>query len=81
MPAWGFYHRLTVQALRWPAPKLQGAEGTAYEGCTFRLSLKFTSEYPFKPPTVRGCAALLKACSAARVALLLGTQPPALHSS
>lgn len=32
---------------------LQGAEGTAYEGCTFRLSLKFTSEYPFKAPTVR----------------------------
>lgn len=33
----------------WP----QGAEGTAYAGCTFRLSLRFTSEYPFKPPTVR----------------------------
>lgn len=32
---------------------ITGAEGTAYEGCTFRLSLKFTSEYPFKPPTVR----------------------------
>lgn len=43
----------------WPPPlQLQGAEGTAYEGCTFRLSLKFTSEYPFKPPTVRGCPAL-----------------------
>ena len=35
------------------SPRLQGADGTAYEGCTFRLSLKFTSEYPFKPPTVR----------------------------
>lgn len=32
---------------------ITGAEGTAYEGCTFRLSLKFTSEYPFKAPTVR----------------------------
>jgi ubiquitin-protein ligase len=32
---------------------VQGAESTAYEGCTFRLSLKFTSEYPFKAPTVR----------------------------
>eukprot|EP00887_Chlorella_sp_A99_P006843 scaffold2.g6843.t1 len=37
---------------------INGAEGTVYEGLTFRLSLKFTSEYPFKPPAVRfesGC--------------------------
>ena len=41
-------------ALSPPRPRAaQGAEGTAYEGCTFRLSLKFTSEYPFKPPCVR----------------------------
>lgn len=32
---------------------MQGAAGTAYEGLTFRLSLAFTSEYPFKAPTVR----------------------------
>lgn len=32
---------------------MQGADGTAYEGCTYRLSLKFTSEYPFKAPGVR----------------------------
>lgn len=31
----------------------QGAEGTPYEGCTFRLGLRFTGEYPFKPPAVR----------------------------
>lgn len=37
---------------------ITGAEGTVYDGLTFRLSLKFTSEYPFKAPTVRfetGC--------------------------
>lgn len=34
-------------------PLPQGADGTAYEGCTYRLSLRFTSEYPFKPPVVR----------------------------
>ena len=37
---------------------VQGAVGTVYEGLTFRLTLKFTSEYPFKPPAVRfetGC--------------------------
>jgi ubiquitin-protein ligase len=32
---------------------VQGATGTAYEGLTFRLSLAFTAEYPFKAPTVR----------------------------
>jgi ubiquitin-protein ligase len=32
---------------------INGADGTPYEGCTFRLSLRFTSEYPFKPPGVR----------------------------
>ena len=31
----------------------QGAADTPYAGLTFRLSLKFTSEYPFKPPAVR----------------------------
>ncbi|GAB4818712.1 hypothetical protein N2152v2_005758 [Parachlorella kessleri] len=30
-----------------------GGAGTVYEGLTFRLSFRFTSEYPFKPPTVR----------------------------
>lgn len=32
---------------------INGADGTAYESCTYRLSLRFTSEYPFKPPAVR----------------------------
>lgn len=32
---------------------LQGPNGTAYEGLTFRLVLSFTSEYPFKAPVVR----------------------------
>lgn len=32
---------------------ITGAQGTAYDGLTFRLSLAFTSEYPFKPPSVR----------------------------
>jgi ubiquitin-protein ligase len=34
-------------------PPSQGAEGTAYEGLTFRLALTFTAEYPFKPPAVK----------------------------
>ena len=32
---------------------LQGAEGTVYEGLTFRLSLNFGTEYPFKAPLVK----------------------------
>lgn len=32
---------------------LQGPAGTPYEGLTFRLQLAFSSEYPFKPPTVK----------------------------
>ena len=36
-----------------PPACLQGADATAYEGCTYRLSLRFTSEYPFKAPAVR----------------------------
>ena len=29
-----------------------GSVGTAYEGCTYRLALKFGPEYPFKAPTI-----------------------------
>lgn len=32
---------------------LQGAEGTAYEGLTFKLKLAFPNDYPFKAPAVR----------------------------
>lgn len=31
----------------------QGADGTVYEGLTFRLSLNFGTEYPFKAPVVK----------------------------
>lgn len=40
------------------AGTIRGAEGTVYEGLTYRLSLSFPADYPFKPPTVRfesGC--------------------------
>jgi len=36
----------------------QGPEGTAYQGLSYRLSLNFTGDYPFKAPHVRfetGC--------------------------
>ena len=54
-PTVGSHNKLShYGALAGPSPLLtQGAQGTAYEGLTFRLSLKFTSEYPFKPPSVR----------------------------
>ena len=29
-----------------------GSTGTAYEGCTYKLALKFGPEYPFKAPTI-----------------------------
>jgi len=32
--------------------KINGAEGTLYEGETFNLLLKFGSNYPFEPPEV-----------------------------
>ncbi|RXK37544.1 hypothetical protein M231_05169 [Tremella mesenterica] len=32
---------------------LTGPEGTVYAGLTFRLSLSFPSEYPYKPPVIR----------------------------
>ncbi len=32
---------------------LQGPAGTAYEGHTYKLSLKFPHDYPFKAPTVK----------------------------
>ncbi|KAK2077942.1 Ubiquitin-conjugating enzyme E2 19 [Prototheca wickerhamii] len=32
---------------------IEGAEGTVYEGLTFRLSLNFGTEYPFKAPLVK----------------------------
>lgn len=31
----------------------QGASGTVFEELTFRLSLNFGADYPFKPPTVK----------------------------
>ncbi|BGP21092.1 hypothetical protein JCM10213_008994 [Rhodosporidiobolus nylandii] len=33
--------------------RLQGAEGTPYEGQTYKISLRFPTEYPYKPPVVR----------------------------
>lgn len=32
---------------------LQGPKGTVYDSLTYRLTLTFTSEYPFKPPVVK----------------------------
>uniref|UniRef100_A0A061QXL1 Ubiquitin-conjugating enzyme E2 C n=1 Tax=Tetraselmis sp. GSL018 TaxID=582737 RepID=A0A061QXL1_9CHLO len=32
---------------------LHGVKGTVYEGLSYKLSLKFPTDYPFKPPTVR----------------------------
>jgi len=32
---------------------LKGSEGTVYEGQTYKLSLSFTNDYPFKAPVVR----------------------------
>eukprot|EP00475_Leptophrys_vorax_P026034 TRINITY_DN36478_c0_g1_i1.p1 TRINITY_DN36478_c0_g1~~TRINITY_DN36478_c0_g1_i1.p1 ORF type:complete len:178 (-),score=1.11 TRINITY_DN36478_c0_g1_i1:213-746(-) len=32
---------------------IQGSSGTVYEGLSYKLSLKFSSDYPFKPPTVK----------------------------
>ncbi|EFA86100.1 ubiquitin-conjugating enzyme E2 [Heterostelium album PN500] len=32
---------------------IQGAAGTVYEGMEFKMSLKFPTDYPFKPPTVK----------------------------
>jgi len=36
---------------KWVAT-VTGAAGTAFEGLTFKLSLKFPSGYPYSPPTV-----------------------------
>ncbi|GAA5873209.1 hypothetical protein JCM1840_005601 [Sporobolomyces johnsonii] len=33
--------------------RLEGAEGTPYEGHTYAISLRFPESYPFKSPTVR----------------------------
>ncbi|EEH60452.1 uncharacterized protein MICPUCDRAFT_45195 [Micromonas pusilla CCMP1545] len=32
---------------------IEGAVGTAYEGLTYKLSLAFPNDYPFKAPTVK----------------------------
>lgn len=32
---------------------IEGAEETPYAGLRFKLSLKFGSDYPFRPPAVR----------------------------
>eukprot|EP01090_Pellita_catalonica_P012819 TRINITY_DN2878_c0_g1_i1.p1 TRINITY_DN2878_c0_g1~~TRINITY_DN2878_c0_g1_i1.p1 ORF type:complete len:159 (-),score=24.90 TRINITY_DN2878_c0_g1_i1:50-526(-) len=32
---------------------IHGPEGTVYEGLSYKLSLKFTLDYPFKAPTVK----------------------------
>ncbi|XP_052883771.1 ubiquitin-conjugating enzyme E2 20-like isoform X2 [Gossypium arboreum] len=32
---------------------IEGGKGTMYEGLSYKLSLHFTSEYPFKPPQVK----------------------------
>lgn len=31
---------------------IEGGKGTAYEGLSYKLSLKFPLDYPFKPPQV-----------------------------
>ena len=31
---------------------IKGSTGTVYEGLTFKLSLKFSAEYPFKAPII-----------------------------
>eukprot|EP01018_Ginkgo_biloba_P017058 Gb_09129 [translate_table: standard] len=33
--------------------RVEGSEGTVYEGMTFDLSLEFPQDYPFNPPQVR----------------------------
>ncbi|BGP44181.1 Ubiquitin-conjugating enzyme E2 C [Rhodotorula kratochvilovae] len=33
--------------------RLEGAEGTVYEGHTYAISLRFPADYPYKAPTVR----------------------------
>jgi ubiquitin-protein ligase len=38
--------------LEWET-EIDGPEQTAWEGGTFRLTLTFPPDYPFKPPTVR----------------------------
>ncbi|GAB2286795.1 Ubiquitin-conjugating enzyme E2 20 [Dionaea muscipula] len=32
---------------------IEGGKGTTYEGLSFKLSLRFPTDYPFKPPQVR----------------------------
>ena len=32
---------------------IEGAAGTVYEGLTYKLSLAFPNDYPFKSPTVK----------------------------
>lgn len=32
---------------------IQGGKGTSYEGLSYKLSLRFPVEYPFKPPQVK----------------------------
>lgn len=32
---------------------IQGGKGTTYEGLSYKLSLHFPMEYPFKPPLVK----------------------------
>lgn len=31
---------------------MKGSKGTVYEGCTFKLLLKFPADYPFSAPTI-----------------------------
>lgn len=32
---------------------IEGGKGTAYEGLSYKLSLNFPMDYPFKPPLVK----------------------------
>lgn len=32
---------------------IKGSSGTVYEGLSYKLCLKFPTDYPFKPPTVK----------------------------
>lgn len=32
---------------------IKGSNGTVYEGLSYKLTLKFPTDYPFKPPVVK----------------------------
>ena len=32
---------------------IEGSKGTVFDGCTYKLTLEFPNDYPYKPPTVK----------------------------